>query len=135
MEKNSKIKSISFKSTWNGPNGDVQYHDIELENGDKGQIGAKEKLPEKLQVGKTLYYTIEANPKGNKIKAVQPPQESQGGPDQPQNHKTSYQKSDVDIASFAMAYTKDLIVGGKVEMLLLPETFEQIFALIKSKQK
>lgn len=69
-EKKSKIKSYRFVSEWQGEKGIVYYHEIELENGDKGQIGTKEKNPDKLAVGQELSYTIEATSRGNKIKAV-----------------------------------------------------------------
>lgn len=134
-EKNSKIKSITYVSTYNSQHGEIFYHNIELENGDKGQIGAKEKLPQKLSIGNLLWYTIELSPKGNKIKAIRPLENTE-----PQSQintaqqRAPYSKSDVDIASFAMAYTKDLIVGGKVDIIEMPETFERIFSLIKSKQ-
>jgi hypothetical protein len=71
---NSIIKSIEFKNEWTGTNGTVFYHTITFENGDTGQIGAKSKLPEKLQVGKSLDYEITTDDKGNKkVKAIQLP--------------------------------------------------------------
>lgn len=69
MEKTSKIKSVTFKNEWNNPKGGVlYYHEIELENGDKGQIGTKK--PNPFAIGDDLTYTIEQTEKGNKIKRV-----------------------------------------------------------------
>lgn len=76
----SIIKSIEFTREWTGPNGVLFYHNIEMENGDKGQIGTKSKLPEKLQVGKSLDYETTKDEKGNvKIKALQLPNGVQKG--------------------------------------------------------
>jgi hypothetical protein len=42
MEKKAKIKRTVFKNEWTSPQGSkVFFHDIELDNGDKGSIGAK----------------------------------------------------------------------------------------------
>lgn len=77
---NSAIKSIEFKNEWTGANGTVYYHAITFENGDSGQIGAKSKLPEKLQVGKSLDYEITTDDKGNKkVKAISLPNNVQKG--------------------------------------------------------
>jgi hypothetical protein len=125
MEKKAKITRTTFKNEWSGPNGTVYYHDVELDNGDKGSIGSKEKMPVKLNPGNELTYTID----GNKIKAVNAPGAGGGfagggkkGPD-----------PKVQIVGFAMSYTKDLIVAGKVEIKLLPETFERIHKLMSDK--
>jgi hypothetical protein len=123
MEKKAKITRTVFKNEWAGPNGNVYYHDIELDNGDKGSIGSKEKMPSKLNSGQELTYTIQ----DNKIKAVNAPGSGGGfsggkGP----NPK-------VQIVGFAMSYTKDLIIGGKVDIKQLPETFEKIHSLMAAK--
>jgi len=72
---NSIIKSIEFTKEWKNPQGQTfYYHTIQFENGDKGQIGAKSKMPDKLQVGKSLDYEKATDEKGNtKIKAIQLP--------------------------------------------------------------
>ena len=72
---NQKITAIEFKNEWANPKGgSIFYHEVTFDNGDKGQIGAKSKLPEKLQVGKMLDYEKSTDDKGNvKIKAIQLP--------------------------------------------------------------
>jgi hypothetical protein len=131
MEKKAKITRTTFKNEWKGPNGSVYFHRIELDNGDVGSIGAKESMPSKLNPGSELTYTIEPDPKGDfKIKAVNATNGGGGfaggggkkGPD-----------PKVQIVGFAMSYTKDLIVAGKVEIKLLPETFERIHKLMSDK--
>lgn len=128
MEKKAKITRTVFKSEWTGPNGKVYYHDIELDNGDKGSIGSKEKMPSKLNPGQELTYTIESDPRGGfKIKAVN----AQGGGFAGGGRKGPDPK--VQIVGFAMSYTKDLIIGGKIEIGKLPETFERIHSLMAAK--
>ncbi len=100
MEKTSKITRTVFKNEWTNPKGgSVFYHDIELENGDKGSIGSKEKEPSKLNPGQDLTYTID----GNKIKAFVPVA---------QNGFTGGKKIPANNASFALAYAKDVLVAS-----------------------
>jgi hypothetical protein len=130
MEKKAKITRTVFKTEWAGPNGSVYYHDIELDNGDKGSIGSKEKMPAKLNPGSELTYTIRENPNGpDKIKAVNTP--SGGGGFSGGGKKGPDPK--VQIVGFAMAYTKDLVVAGKITTEQLPAIFEKIHALMLAK--
>jgi hypothetical protein len=130
MEKKGKIVRTVFKNKWSAGTGSpVFYHDIELDNGDKGSIGAKEEMPAKLNPGQELTYTIETDNRGGfKIKAVNPAgaggfnAAGKRGPD-----------PKVQIVGFAMSYTKDLIVGGKVDIKNLPEIFEKIHKLMSDK--
>jgi hypothetical protein len=123
MEKTAKITRTTFKSEWAGNGNTVFYHDIELDNGDKGSIGTKEKMPPRLNPGQELTYTIE----GTKIKAVNKQQGgfSGGGKKGPDPK--------VQIAGFAMAYTKDLIVADKIKIDQLPVIFEKIHGLMLAK--
>lgn len=123
MEKTAKITRTTFKQKWEGNGNTVFYHDIELDNGDKGSIGAKEEMPSKLNPGSTLTYTID----GNKIKAVQSQNNFPAGA----VRKAPDPK--VQIIGFAMSYTKDLIVGGKVPMHDLEKEFNRIHSLMASK--
>ncbi len=122
MEKHAKITRTVFKNEWKGTNGTVYYHDIELDNGDKGSIGAKEQMPSKLNPGSELTYTID----NGKIKAVAPAgggfQGGRKGPD-----------PKVQVVGFAMSYTKDLVVAGKVTIEQLPAIFEKIHKLMSDK--
>lgn len=129
MEKKAKITRTTFKNEWTGNGNTVYYHDIELDNGDKGSIGSKEKMPAKLNPGQELTYTIEADNRGGfKIKAVNP---QQGGGGFTGGRKGPDPK--VQIVGFAMSYTKDLIVAGKIEIKQLPETFDRIHKLMSDK--
>lgn len=126
MEKKAKITRTVFKNEWTGNGNTVYYHDIELDNGDKGSIGSKEKMPAKLNPGSELTYTIDDK---GKIKAVNTP--GGGGGFQGGNKKGPDPK--VQIVGFAMAYTKDLVVAGKITTDQLPAIFEKIHALMAAK--
>ncbi len=126
MEKTAKITRTTFKNEWKGTNGSVFYHDIELDNGDKGSVGAKSANPEKLNPGQSLTYTME----GTKIKAVATP--SSGGGAWPKGGKAAPEPR-IQMISFAMAYTKDLVVAGKVDLKNLGEQFEILYAKMISK--
>ena len=126
--KTAKITRTTFMSEWLSPQGSqVYYHEIELSNGDKGQIGSKEKMPARLNPGSELTYTIETTTRGNKIKAVVAGAPAGGfkGRAMPEPR--------VQMISFAAAYTKDLIVGGKVGMQDFEKEFNRIYNVMISK--
>jgi hypothetical protein len=115
MEKTATITRTVFKNEWNNPKGgQIFYHDIELDNGDKGSIGSKEKEPAKLNPGQSLTYTLE----NGKIKAVQP-QSAMGG----------FKKQPANNASFAMAYAKDVVIGSWNEHSPKKLTSEELFKI------
>lgn len=120
MEKRAKITRTVFVSEWSSPSGQIYYHEIELDNGDKGQIGSKEKMPDKLNPGNVLVYTIEATTRGNKIKAV-----SQGTP--AFAGKKVFQDPRAQFIGFVHAYAKDLVVAGKVELKDINGAAESMF--------
>lgn len=127
MEKTAKITRTIFKNVWDNPKGgQVFYHDIELDNGDKGSIGSKEKMPVKLNPGSELTYTID----NGKIKAAVP--QNAGGAPWPKGGKQGPEPR-IQMISFAMAYTKDLIVGGKLEIKDLETGFERMYKIMTSK--
>jgi hypothetical protein len=130
MEKKAKITRTVFKNKWTGGKEPVFYHDIELDNGDKGSIGAKEEMPSKLSPGQELTYTIEPDTFGKggfKIKAVQANGFQGGG------FSKKGPDPKVQIIGFAMAYTKDLVVADKIKIDQLPAIFEKIHGLMLSK--
>lgn len=127
MERKGKIIRTVFVSEWTNPQGgQVYYHTIELDNGDSGQIGSKEKMPSKLNPGSELTYTIESTSRGNKIKAIVPPNNFKGG------GRPSVEPR-VQMISFAAAYTKDLVVAGKFSMNDFEKEFNRIYNIMTSK--
>jgi hypothetical protein len=134
MEKTAKITRVVFKTEWTNPKGgQIFYHDVELDNGDKGSIGTKDKEPEKLNPGKEITYTTETNDKGQvKIKLVQANQNNfQGNNFQ----KKPFVAPDPRVANtgYAMRYVVDLIVAGKVEYKEIGSSFEKVFGLLDKK--
>jgi hypothetical protein len=125
MEKTATITRTVFKNTWDNPKGgQVFYHDIELDNGDKGSIGSKEKEPSKLNPGQSITYTLD----NGKIKAVQAQNGGFGGfkPKAPIDPR-------IQFISFSMSYAKDLCVAGKIEDKKLITTFELIYGKMEEK--
>jgi hypothetical protein len=127
MEKTAKITRTTFKTVWTPQNGGnpVYYHEIELDNGDRGQIGCKEKEPAKINPGNSITYTIEADGHGGqKIKAVNT-STAVGG------WKSGGGKPIVDpriaMISFSTSYAKDLIIANKADLSKLHELSEKIF--------
>jgi len=119
--KTAKITRTTFVSEWMSPQGSqVYYHSIELDNGDLGQIGSKEKMPEKLNPGHELTYTIEATSRGNKIKAVT---ENKGF--KPGGRPTVDPRA--QFIGFANAHAKDLVVAGKIDIKELNGATESMF--------
>ena len=110
-EKKAKITECTYGREYTGQNGVVHYHNIKLDNGDYGNIGAKEKMPAKLAVGQELSYTIEAAGEYQgtpqfKIKAVQQQGGGRGfGGKSPEERseimRMSVLKTAVEFASFA----------------------------------
>lgn len=110
--KTSKILNCTFTSEWKAPNGAVlYYHELQMENGDKGTCGIKEKSPPKIWSGAIVTYTIDDK---NKIKVIKSDMDNQ--PQQGQVIKTytkqNTSKQDTFIG-YAWSYAKDLIIAGK----------------------
>lgn len=125
MEKTSKITKVEFKNEWLNPktNTPIFYHNIELENGDKGSIGTKEKLPTKLSQGNELTYTID----GDKIKAVAQQTFKGGGgfKAEPFEHKA---------AGYSVSYAKDLVCADKIKVEQLLPIADKIYEWLINKK-
>lgn len=123
MEKTAKIVKSEFRNEWANPKGGVIYfHSLEMDNGDIGQIGTKDRNTDKISVGSELTYTIE----NGRIKAVSKPFVKGGGfKAEPFEHKA---------AGYAMAYAKDLVVSGNVEIAQLIGTADKIYNWLLSKK-
>ena len=99
---------------------------IELDNGDKGFYTSKNENQTKFVSGQESEYEIEEK-QGSKgvYYKITIPQSEQGG-NWPKGGRPAPEPR-VQMISFAMAYAKDLVVAGKVEMKALPETFDIIY--------
>lgn len=107
---------------------------ITLDNGDSGFYTSKNEDQTKFVVGQETEYLIEQkqgkNGFYNKITLPQSENSFQGGGG---FKGKSAPDPKVQMISFAMSYTKDLIVGGKVQMAELEKVYNQIHALMISK--
>jgi hypothetical protein len=56
--KTSKIKSFEYKNSFSTQNGEMYSFNIEMENGDKGQINSKSKEPDWGRVGSDISYSV-----------------------------------------------------------------------------
>lgn len=116
----SKISKISFVKPWSGERGTVYFHDIEFENGDKGQAGLNKEEPTEYGVGTEHEYALIAN--GNyaaKIKFLK--QGGSGG---------GVKKQTGGNASFALSYSKDILVASwENEAAPMRLTTKEMFSL------
>jgi hypothetical protein len=104
---------------------------IEFANGDKGFYSTKSPDQTKFIVGADAEYQIEEKEgkTGKKYFKITLPQT-----DQPFKAAGRPQiEPRIQMISFAMAYAKDLVVAGKVEMKALPATFDIIYGEMISK--
>lgn len=104
---------------------------IDMENGDSGFYVSKDENQKKFVVGQETEYNIEekqgqSGKKYNKISIPQSEKPAFGG-GRPQ------QEPRVQMISFAMAYTKDLVVAGKVDLKELGTQFDIIYNEMISK--
>lgn len=121
----AKITRTVFVSEWSNPKGgQIYYHEIELDNGEKGQIGSKDKMPAKLNPGQELTYTLEQTAHGPKIKAVLPAGGFKG---------RATEDPKVKMIGFAASYVKDLVCAGKVDMKDFQTYFDKMYTLLTSK--
>lgn len=106
---------------------------LEFENGDKGYYNTKNGDQTYFSFGSPADYLIEAKTSktGSTYYVITHPEEkataSTGG------FQAKRVDPKVQMIGFAMSYTKDLIVGGKVPMPDLEKEFNRIYNLMSSK--
>ncbi len=100
----SKITNIKFTGEWENPSGGITYyHELTLQNGDVGSIGASSKNPAKLCVGATITYKKD----GSKIKYMNSDTEKA------KPRTTGRKKGAEQYLGYAWSYAKDLHIAGK----------------------
>jgi len=114
----SKVKSITGTNVWKSTNWDVFYHSMEMENGDKVSIGKK--TDNYFKVWDEIKYEVkETDQYGvKKIKEIR--EEFKKGWYTPVNPR-------IQAVSMAMAYSKDLVVAGKVDVKDIKSSATSIF--------
>lgn len=104
---------------------------ITLDNGDSGFYTSKSEEQTKFIIGKETEYNIEQKQgsKGfyNKITIPQSENSFQGG-----FKGKSAPDPKTQMISFAMAYTKDLIVAGKVPLSDMEKEFKRMYTVMTS---
>lgn len=126
MEKKGKPKRIVKKDRKDDYGN--SYYELEFDNGDKGLFSTKSEDQKTFTVNSEITYIIEEKEgKNGKWFKISVPKPAFGGGGKPQ------QDPKVQMISFSMSYTKDLIVGGKVEMKDLEKVFNQIHSLMVGK--
>ena len=100
----STVKSQKFVRTWNGPQGDIYYFDLVLDNGEVGQVGVKDMNSPKIAVGATIHYTSEerTGPTGRKstnfkLQNPNPFNGSSSAPSSAVNSNSNYRKESPDV--------------------------------------
>lgn len=102
---------------------------IEFATGEKGYYTSKDADQKKFVVGSETEFNLETKPSksGSTYNKITLPQSEQKFGGKPQ------QDPRVQMISFSMSYTKDLVVAGKVDMKAMEETFERIYSKMLSK--
>jgi len=98
------VKSQKFVRTWNGPQGDIYYFDLVLDNGEVGQVGVKDMNSPKIAVGATIHYTSEerTGPTGRKstnfkLQNPNPFNGSSSAPSGAVNSNSNYRKESPEV--------------------------------------
>lgn len=124
--KTTKITTMAQKDSY----GNTSFV-IELDNGDKGFYTSRDEQQKKFVIGQETEYNIEKKEgkKGSYFKITLPGDGSQkfSGSGKPQIEPR------IQMISFAMSYTKDLVVAGKVPVESISKEFDNIYKLMISK--
>lgn len=122
----TKVTKFDKKDSFNNTS-----FSIEFANGDSGFYSTKDGDQKKFVVGSESEYEIEAkqSKKGTTYYKLTLPGEAQPL----KSSGKPFVEPRVQMISFAMSYTKDLIVAGKVQLSGLSETFDIIYNEMTSK--
>jgi hypothetical protein len=115
--KTATIEDILNEKHWDGPNGRIYYSTLVLDNGERGEIGAKKQ--DAYSIGDSLTYTATHDERGTKFKKYFEPNGNGGGSAPPaQQGDFAPARSGKPFtgggqrgsdASFALSYAKDFI--------------------------
>lgn len=120
----SKISNIALpdKPTYEYNGETFHARIVTLENGESGQVSSK--APDRWKVGDEVEYSVKDGQYGKKMSLKKPdaqPHKYRGGG----NESSKY-------PSFAVAYAKDLVVAGKVELKDLEPTAKRILDILNT---
>ena len=120
----SKIKEITKTETRDWPHWIIYYFDVVLEDSTALPIKQGKKTEAGYKVGEELKYTIQKDGEYEKIFIEKEPY----NPGQP----NTGMKSTGNLASFAMSYAKDLVVGKAIPMDSLANTATSILTRLQA---
>lgn len=128
--KKSKVDTATFNREWKGGKGTIYYFDLTFENGDSGQYGGQSQEQTKFVIGVETEYTIEQkeNARGS-YHQIKPIYEQRGGGYGGRQHESPHNK----LVTMAMAYTKDLVVAGKVDLMDMSKYYNKIYKAMSEK--
>lgn len=113
----SKVKAITWTKEWQWQNGVVHYISMEMENGDKVNIWKKNK--DAFKVWDEINYEVISEDEYH-VKKIKEIKEELKKPFNQRNYR-------MDAVSFAMSYSKDLVVWWKVDIKDLEATATRIY--------
>lgn len=125
--KTTKITTMAQKDSY----GNTSFI-IEMDNGDKGFYTSKDENQKKFVVGTETEYNIEEKQgkKGVYYKITLP--QAEGAGFKPGGGRPAPDPK-TQMIGFAMSYTKDLVVAGKIGIDDMDFRFNEIYALMISK--
>ena len=127
--KRSFVKSAQFKRSYESKYGQLYAFDIVMENGDQGTYSSKSPQQTYFVAGAEANYTIETRQNGEYLNTFIKPV---------RDFKSSgaVKTGDGRNESFALSYSKDLLVAGKItsqaEMFSLAD---QMYAWLEGKKE
>lgn len=129
--KTSTIENLKFVRTWDWPNWTVYYYDMVMDNGDRWAIGRKEEGS--LSIWEELTYELEEDKMWNpKFKLVNP---KFAGKPLIQKKVEVVEKRvsewNGSLPSFAISYSKDLVVGKAIPIEDMFEKADMILHRLK----
>lgn len=109
-------------------------YSVEFENGDKGFYNTMEEDQKRFSIGQECEYDIEQKEgkEGKKYFKVTHPNDAKPAWQAGGNKKPQIEPR-IQMISFAAAYTKDLVVAGKVGIQDFKKEFENIYNVMTAK--
>lgn len=128
----SKIKTIQSNGTWDGDHGLMYKSDVELEDGEAGEVSAKK--PDRWKVGDEVEYTVTQGKHGNRLSLTRP-----GFKDKGMHYGNSEDTKSVEIrTSWAISRAVEIMIARQsmdwVEMAANAERLIALHTELKSKQ-
>lgn len=133
IKKGKVVRAEYTGKTWQGPKGTIHYHDIEFDNGDKGQYGSINEAQGKFIIGAISEYELIPNNNPQypaKIKPVQLQNgQSSNGQSSGKFQKGGNGNGRFDPTTMLLSYAKDIYIAKQQTISGEPFTIENMFTL------